>query len=311
MKKQFNLHFLIAICSSLFFSFIGNSVFAKTCIPADSGKIKKQEKTVTLFNKDGLITNCKIYSSDDSLRSFIINKYTKTGKLTESVSYKTSGKQIYKNKIIYDAIDSLKKYEQNVFYSDKGGISTSTSTYYNEKGEMERQVKCHIENAVTNQLLCDTTYIEQKNNNDGKLSEITHTYKLASVPMQMKIAYSYDSINNTQSTLIFFNDTLNAKTVYAMDIENRYSKATSYGKDGSITGSETFEYNKKGNVLITKSYTSDGKIMSKVVLINDKNGNPIKIENTDENGLTIYKETYKYKYDQNQNMTESELVKYY
>jgi hypothetical protein len=308
MKKLFNIYFVFII---LFFIVDSTLVFATPLIPTDTGKIKKQETTITLFNKDGTINNCKVYSATMELSSFIINKYSKTGKLIESVSYKTSGKQIYKNKIIYDANDSLKTYEQMVTYSETGGISTSTSTYFNAQGEMERLVKCHIENAETNQLHCDTSYLEQKNNNDGRISEITNKYNVSGVPMLMKMAYSYDSITNTESTFIFFNDTLQAKTVYSRDKENRYTKSTSYGQDGSMTGYETFEYNKKGNVLITKSFGPDGKNTGKVVLINDKNGNPIKIENSNENGTVIYKETYTYKYSDNKEITESELVKYY
>lgn len=308
MKKLFNIYFVFII---LFFIVDSTLVFATSLIPIDTGNIKKQETTITLFNKDGTINNCKVYSATQELNSFIIYKYSKTGKLSESVSYTPSGKQIYKNKIIYAENDSLKTYEQMVTYSETGGISTSTSTYFNAYGEMERLVKCHIENAETNQLHCDTSYLEQKNNKDGKLSEITSKYQVSGIPMQMKMTYSYDSINNTQSTFIFFNDTLHSKTVYSLDKENRYTKSTSYGQDGSMTGYETFEYNKKGNVLITKSFGPDGKNTGKVVLINDKNGNPIKIENSSENGNVIYKETYNYKYDENQKITESEMVKYY
>jgi len=311
MRKLFNIYSIFILFTFLSFITDTNLVTAKSVMPADTARIKKQETTITLFNKDGLIYNCKVYSANDSLLSFIINKYSKTGNLVESVSYKPNGKQVYKNKIIYDVNDSLKTYEQMVTYSETGGISTSTSSYFNSKGEMERIVKCHIENTETNQLFCDTTFLEQKNNKDGRISDITSKYEVSGVPMQMKMMYTYDSLDKTQSTFIFFNDTLHSKTIYSLDDQKRYSKSTSYGQDGTISGFETFEYNKKGNVLITKSFGADGKITGKILLINDKNGNPVKIENSNENGNVIYKETYKYKYNENQKMTESEMVKYY
>lgn len=311
MKKLSGICLLILISIFSFIDSSGNTNPGYTVNPSDTGKIKKQETTFTLYNTNGTISSCKIYKSSGELSSFIINKYTQKGNLSESVSYRTSGKQLYKNKIIYDASDSLKSYEQTVTYSESGGICTSASNYYNVKGELEKQVKCHIENIETNQLFCDTTYVVQTNDKDGRLSKIDNTYKLAGIPMQMTIKYSYDSLQNTETVATFLNNTLNGKTVYSLDKEKRYTKSTVYGPDGTMTGYETFEYNKKGNVMISKSFDSKSAITGKVLLINDKNGNPLKIENSDENGNVIYKETYKYKYDENQQMTESEMVKYY
>jgi len=302
--------FVLFIAFTVVFN-ISVSANPKSGQPLDSIKIKKQETTRTFYNPDGNITSVKVYNSNDSLESFTLNKYNKKGLLSESVGYFANGKQKSKNKIFYSKNDSFKIYEENVAYSESGGITSSSSNIYNEKGMLTRVVNCRFEFTTDDKIQCDTSDLSMKKSSDGLSSQTLNYYKDFGIKKQLKVITTKDTNRHLEETSTFYNDTLSGKNTIEYDSTGMIIKTSSYGADGKLLYYTDYSENKAGNIFVSTSYNQFKTVTDKTIIIKDKHKNPIKIISYNENEKLTFKEEYKYKYTKKDKYSEVELVKYY
>jgi len=309
MKYFFKIFFTLLI-----YPLFLNMAIAKTNSPNqpfDSNKIKKQETTRTWFNSNGNITSVKNYNSNDSLTSFTINKYNKNNLLCQSFDYFSNGKQKSKNKILYDKLDSLKTYEEKVSYAETGGISSSSSYYYNEKGLLNRIVNCSYEFKTDDKIQCDTSELSETKLNNGLTSQTLNNYKYFGTKNQMKIITTHDTIKHIDETSTYYNDTLSGKSTVEYNSLGIIIKTSNYSANGLLMYYTVYSENKAGNITISQSYNQNNVLTDKTLIIRDKRKNPIKILSYDGNETLTYKEEYDYKYTKKDKYSEMEVVKYY
>jgi hypothetical protein len=282
-----------------------------SAVPSDSLRLKKQETTRTSYNPDGKISGIKIYNSKDELLNFTVNRFNAKAMLTESVCYYPQGKQKTKSKITYDISDSLKIYEEIVTYDISGGITSSASYYYNEKGLMTRAVNCRFKNTGDNNILCDTSDLTETKSADGLTSQTINNYMFFGKKNQMKIITIHDTIKHIDETSTFYNDTLSGKSSMEYDSKGIIIKTSNYSPDGTLLYYTAFIENKSGKVFTTLSYNQHNVLTDKTIIIKDKHKNPLRVLSYNGKEKLTYREEYKYKYIHKDKYSEVEEVKYY
>lgn len=263
-------------------------VFTYEAVPQSGGTQRKtlKNKTTTLLNSGGYITETSEEGSGGKLRSKTTVKYDGTGNKFEEIENNPDGKMISKASYKYDKAGNPVGKSSCDFDGRGRPNNVRNFTYeYDSSGNM-------IENSVSTDgsldyknvcqydaqgnLIESSSYgkdgklLQKKIFNDaGYLAESHQMYISKDGNSTSKITYKYDDKSPKPGKVTFWN----MNKAESAPVETCSGKA-----DGTVVKMMTAKnsYDDKGNLLETSASNADGKLISKETTSYDKAGNWLK-----------------------------------